>query len=408
MIYREIADRLSLEIQTAMKPGQRLPGVRELAQREQVSLITARNAYLELQERGLIVTRQGSGTFVAGRPAAGPLDLAGIHPPEDLLLWTREHLAAGFEGLSAYDPPDGYQPLRREAARWLARQGVQGEAVITSGSQQALFLTGLTLLKPGDTVAVEDPGYLGVVRVFEALGARVKRFSYPLDLAALQTIADARLIYIMPQAHIPSGGDLAPEVRGALIELALERNSYIIEDDPLSELCGVKPLKAEDRHERVIYLKSLSYLIGPGMRMGFAVFPAELTRRMLELKEINDLSLSGILQRALHQMLASGDFAAHVARLRQELAARQQLASSLGFAASGACLWLATPAAGRLHQASLLKQGLRVTPGDIYGPDWTNFIRVALLTPPAGELKSALERIQADIAAQPGLGLTEF
>ena len=85
-----------------------------------------------------------------------------------------------------------------------------------------------------------------------------------------------------------------------------------------------------------------------------------------------------------------------------------QLAGSLGFAARGVCLWLATPAAGRLHQASLLKQGLRVTPGDIYGPDWTNFIRVALLTPPASELKSALERIQADIAAQPGLGLTEF
>lgn len=408
MIYREIAERLAREIASTMKPGQRLAGVRELARQENISLITARNVYLELQKQGLIVSRQGSGTFVAGRVTGGPLDLAGIHPPEDMLLWVKKHL--GIEGLSAYDPPEGYLPLRQEAGRWLKSLGIAGETMITSGSQQALFLAGLTLLKPGDTVAVEDPGYLGVVRVFEALGAQVKRFSYPRTSADLELLDDpaVRLIYTMPRAHIPTGLSLNPEMGTALLELARRRGSYIIEDDPLTEICGLRPLKAVDAHARVIYLKSLSYLIGPGMRMGLAVFPPELARRLLEFKEINDLALSGILQRALHRMLASGEFGAHVKRLAAELADRQQLARSFGFEAQGVCLWLKTPASGRLHQASLLKQGLRVTPGDIYGPAWANYIRVALLTPPATELGRALELIRRDIATPPGLGLTEF
>jgi DNA-binding transcriptional MocR family regulator len=347
---------------------------------------------------------------VAGRALSGPLDLSGIHPPEEQLLWVKNHLNLSLEGLSAYDPPEGYLPLRQEAGRWLESLDITGEPVVTAGSQQALFLAGLSLLKPGDAVAVEEPGYLGVVRIFETLGAKVRRFSYPQSPAELETLDDPaiRLIYSMPQAHVPTGQSLDQPTRLALLELARRRGSYIIEDDPLSEICGGRPLKADDTHARVIYLKSLSYLIGPGMRLGLAVFPPELARRLLKLKEINDLALSGLLQRALHRMLASGDFSAHITKLKRELEKRQQLARSLGFEAAGACLWLRTPASGRLHQASLLKQGLRVTPGDIYGPDWTNFIRAALITPPAAELERALELIRADLTSQPGLGLTEF
>jgi DNA-binding transcriptional MocR family regulator len=410
LIYRDIAERLAREIASSMKPGQRLPGVRELAQRENISLITARNVYVELQQQGLIVSRQGSGTFVAGRDTGGPLDLAGIHPPEEQLLWVKHHLNLSLEGLSAYDPPEGYLPLRQEAGRWLKNLEINDEAVITAGSQQALFLAGLSLLKPGDAVAVEEPGYLGVVRIFETLGAQVRRFSYPQGPDDLEALDDPaiRLIYCMPQAHVPTGSSLDLPTRTALLELARRRGSYIIEDDPLSEICGGRPLKALDTHGRVIYLKSLSYLIGPGMRLGLAVFPPELARRLLKLKEINDLALSGLLQRALHRMLASGDFGAHLVKLRRELERRQQLAQAMGFEVSGACLWLKTPASGRLHQASLLKQGLRVTPGDIYGPAWTNYIRAALLTPPAAELERALELIRSDLTSHPGLGLTEF
>ena len=397
MLYREIAERISAEITAGMQPGTRLPGLREFALKNNISLVTARNVYKLLEERGLVVTRQGAGTFVAGCSSDGTVNLADVRAPQDMLLWVAGSLRISAAGLAAYDPPQGYEPLREQAGLWLGKLGVRQLPIITSGSQQAMFLSGLALLRPGDVVAVDDPGYVGAVRIFESLGAVIKRVPYLQREADLDFLRDdrIRLFYTMPQGQVPTGRVIPPELRSALLRLADRHGFYIIENDPLSGILSSRPLKADDGNDRVIYLKSLSTVLGPGMRIAFAVPPEALTARFLELKEINDLSLSGILQRSLCAMLQGSDFEDHLLRLKKELEHRLAfLRANTAWHTRGPCLWLKTDAPSRVHQNNLLKMGVRVTPGDVYGPQWSNHLRLSLLAAARPEYERAIVHIR--------------
>jgi len=411
MRYRSVAERLANEILKKKRPGERLPGVRELASQEDISLVTARNVYQYLMAKGLVITRQGAGTFVAYGSTDRTIDMASIRPPEELLLWVGSHLNITLEGLSTYDPPQGFEPLREQAHSWLATLGIDKSPIITAGSQQALFLVGLALLKPGDAVAVEDPGYKGAVRIFESLGARVipiPCISSRNDLKNLHTL-DISLLYTMPQGHIPTGNTIPDDLRGELLNLALRKDFLIIEDDPLSEILGKTPLKALDTRDRVIYIKSLSNILGPGLRIGFAVVPEDMFSRIIHFKEINDLSLSGILQRFLLSMLSSSDLKDHVKRLKNELQIRSHYLSEFwGQTVKGPCLWIRTPVPSRICQEDLLHQGVRITPGDIYGPEWADHIRLSLLTPSHADFGKSLNIVQQFLQGISGPGLNEF
>jgi DNA-binding transcriptional MocR family regulator len=401
MQYRDIAERLGKEIMASRKPGDRLPGVRELAEQEGISLVTARNVYALLREKGLLVVRQGSGTFVRAFGDRGFVDMASIGPPDELLLWVGPHLRLPLEGLAEYDPPEGYEPLRERARQWLEESGVDGLPLVTSGSQQALFLAGLALLKRGDAVAVETPCYRGAVRIFESLGAKVVPVPYLTGKDSLNALKNKgiRLFYTMPQGHFPTGRSIPQGVRPALLALAERNGFYIIEDDPVSELVGVPPLKSLDRHHRVIYTKSLSNILGPGLRIGFSLFPEALLEKIVRLKEINDLSISSMIQRMLHALMLSQDFSVYIRKLKALVASRQKLVSGLtGAPVPGVCAWIETPEPGRLHAERLLQAGIRVTPGDIYGPEWAHHIRVSLLRAATARLEEAFQAIRRDVS----------
>jgi GntR family transcriptional regulator, regulator for abcA and norABC len=149
--------------------------------------------------------------------------------------------------------------------------------------------------------------------------------------------------------------------------------------------------------------------MGPGLRIGFAVVPSPMYTGFLHLKEINDLSLSGILQRCLFAMLASSDLEEHVKRLKTELKTRlAYLSQATTWATNGPCLWLKTSVPSRISQEKLLEQGLRITPGDIYGPAWSDHIRLSLLTPSRADFERAVVIIQDYLKGVVGPGLTEF
>jgi GntR family transcriptional regulator, regulator for abcA and norABC len=411
MRYRLVAERLAKEILKKKRPGDRLPGVRDLARQENISMVTARNVYQYLMAKGLVISRHGSGTFVAYGSMDRTIDMASIRPPEELLLWVGSHLNITLEGLSTYDPPQGFEPLREQARSWLATLGIDESPIITAGSQQALFLVGLSLLKKGDRVAVEDPGYQGAVRIFESLGAKVIPIPCISSRKDLETIRglNISILYTMPQGHIPTGNTIPACLREDLLKLADEKSFYIIEDDPLSEILGIVPLKAGDRKERVIYIKSLSNILGPGLRIGFAVVPKTMHSSIIHFKEINDLSLSGILQRFLFSMLSSSDLREHVKRLKNELQSRMDyLSASAGYQATGPCLWIKTPVPSRICQEDLLQRGVRITPGDIYGSRWSDYIRLSMLTPSHADFERALTIIQHYLKGVKGPGLTEF
>ena len=411
MRYRSIAEKLASDILKKKRPGERLPGVRELAKQEGISLVTARNVYQHLVGKGLVISRQGAGTFVSYGSTGGAIDMATIRPPEELLLWVGPHLTITLDGLHTYDPPQGYEPLREQARIWLSSMGIDHTPIITAGSQQALFLVGLALLKKGDTVAVENPGYKGATRIFESLGAVVKPVPYISSQEDLDRISslDIRLLYTMPQGHIPTGRSIPGNLRGELLEIARKKDFFIIEDDPLSEVVGITPLKAQDTHNRVVYIKSLSNILGPGLRIGFTVVPESMFSKIIHFKEINDLSLSGILQRCLFTMLSSSDLKEHVRRLRAELTTRiDHLSKATEWTSGGPCLWIKSSVPSRISQENLLKLGVRITPGDIYGSQWSDHIRLSLLTPSRMDFERALEVIRRYLDGVQGPGLTEF
>jgi len=396
MKYKEIADRLENDIISNKRPGDRLPGLREIAKAEGISLLTARNVYLLLTRKGLITTRQGSGTFVAYSRPKGPIDLSCIAPPEEFLFWIGRHLSISPEGLSVYDPPQGYEPLIMQARQWLEPAGNWGMPIITAGSQQALFLAGLSLLRPGDLVAVENPGYTGARRIFESLGATVKPVPYMDTKDALDHLRDdrIRMFYTMPQAHIPTGSHIPQDVRDDLLSTAEVHDFYILEDDPLSDLTGIRPLKVRDKCERVIYIKSLSNILGPGLRIAFAVLPEHLYTSMLNLKEIIDLSISGILQRTLYEIMASGDLKRHITRLKSEMVVREKhIRDKIQWPSTSPCLWINTLIPGRIHMEKLLRLGVRIMPGDIYGTQWADHIRISLMSASREDFFQAMQII---------------
>ena len=188
-----------------------------------------------------------------------------------------------------------------------------------------------------------------------------------------------------------------------------QKDFFIIEDDPLSEVVGITPLKARDTHEKVIYIKSLSNILGPGLRIGFAVVPEAMYGSIIHLKEINDLSLSGILQRCLSAMLASSDLKEHVKRIKTELQTRQAyLSRTTAWTTGGPCLWMKTKVPSRISQEKLLDLGVRITPGDIYGARWSHYIRLSLLTPSRSDFERAVGIVQEYLKGVTGPGLTEF
>jgi len=384
MRYKDIADRLEHEILNSWKAGKRLPGLRELAEKENISLITARNVYLHLRKKGLVEIRQGSGTYVARGVTSDVIDMADIRPPEEFLSWHVSYFPDLREGIRAYDPPEGFGPLREKASQWLMAQGIKGKPLITTGSQQALFLAGLAVIQEGAIVAIEDPGYEGARRIFESLGASIKLVPYLDNIDAMEHLKDPRIdiVYTMPQGHIPTGKSIPRDLRGKLLDLAEVYDFYIIEDDPLSDLLYETPLKAEDSTDRVIYIKSLSNILGPGIRIGFCVVPEDLYPSVLRFKEINDLTTSGILQRLLFTMLVSHGFETHLARLRSLLDSRKAYTSDkFNWSTGGVSLWIDTGSPARIHMERLLSLGVRITPGDIYGPLWSNYLRVSIITP---------------------------
>ncbi|MGH1523285.1 PLP-dependent aminotransferase family protein [Leifsonia sp. L25] len=357
-VYRALRDAV---LDGRLRRGERLPATRELAASLGVSRSTVSTAYERLTAEGYLVARVGSGTFVAlpaatgerpaRRPAAAqpaPLwrDLAdplwaephpiaydfGVGSPDPTLfpadVWRRS-VTAALRGpalrTAHYADPAGPERLRAGIARHLglARsvEAAAADVVVTSGAQQAFDLLGRTLLSPGDTVAVEDPGYPPVRQLFEQLGARV--VPVPVDDHGLRVdlLPPARLVYVTPSHQFPLGGVLPLERRTELLEWAARHDAVVVEDDYDSEYRfgarSLDPLQRLDADGRVVYVGTFSKTMLPGLRLGFVVAPQTLVPALRSAKRLTDWHNDVVTQAAMASLLDSGAFAAHVRRARR-------------------------------------------------------------------------------------------
>ena len=331
-----------------LRPGQRIPSTRALAAELGVSRLPVLAAYEQLLNEGYFDGRRGSGTyvnaeFVGGRRAALEKRPTARHdeglrpfrlsaPALDQFpraAWARivaRHAHAMPAELMGYGDPAGYLPLREQIAEYLrTARAVRCEAshvLVVSSSQAALRICAATLVTPGSTVALEEPGYPGARVALSVPGAGVEYIPVDdegIDVEALTTTT-LRAVYVTPSHQYPLGVSMSATRRVALLAWAARTNGWVIEDDYDSEYRYVsRPLGAlqgMDAHERVVYIGTFSKVLFPALRVGYVVVPPRLWDTFLQARDAHDIFSPTLYQLALTDFLQEGRFARHIRRMR--------------------------------------------------------------------------------------------
>jgi 2-aminoadipate transaminase len=248
---------------------------------------------------------------------AGGLPSPEAFPVAALAEATAAVLARDPTAALQYATTEGLPALRAWVAGQQAVPTSLDEVLVTHGSQQALDLVVRATLRPGDTVALADPAYVGALQAFRQAGARLEGLPTDHDGIRVDVLADrldrglhATLVYVVPDFDNPSGTTLSDERRDALAALADHHGFLIVEDDPYSRLrwggAFLAPLRA--RSDRVVSLGTTSKILAPGLRVGWAVAPGPLIRDLVTLKQAADLHTAALNQQIAHAVLTTPDF----------------------------------------------------------------------------------------------------
>ncbi|NJL94368.1 MAG: PLP-dependent aminotransferase family protein, partial [Anaerolineae bacterium] len=235
----------------------------------------------------------------------------------------------------------GYAPLREGIATYLASsRGVvchPDQIIITSGAQQGVFLAAHILLDPGERVIIEEPGYGGAQRAFTMAGARL--VPTPLDSEGLviqagaATAPDARVAFVTPSRQYPLGIMMSLKRRLELLDWAVQRQGWIIEDDYDSEFRytgrPIPALQGLDTSARVIYIGTFSKVLFPTLRLGYVVVPEDLLGAFVHLRGALDTNTHTLSQVVLADFIAAGHFMRHIRRMRKLYAERSTTFAAL-------------------------------------------------------------------------------
>lgn len=256
-------------------------------------------------------------------------------PHEEFAEIAARVLREDYQRALQYGVTEGDRLLRGAVRDWLAQDGLElslDEITITSASQQGLDLVGKVFLDRGDVVFCDLPTYLAAIQMFTAYGAEkvgIPQQEDGMDLDILERrIAEAlqrgkrpKLIYLVPDFHNPTGITMSLAKRRRVLEIAERYNLLIIEDDPYSKLrfAGepLPPIKSLDRSGRVVFLRTFSKTLCPGIRVGLMAASAEITDQIVKLKQPTDLCSPPLTQRLAYEFMTHYDFAGHIAEIQR-------------------------------------------------------------------------------------------
>ncbi len=431
--YKQLGDAICGMINEGkIKPNEKLPPIRKLSEALGVNNITIVSAYRYLENKKAAYARVGSGTYVSEvlvEEQPKPITAGEYHrhnhefqikdainfansgtskelfPIEEFKLLFNQVLDRDKGNAFDYTDSQGYEPLREAVCTYLDEYGIKTSSdkiQIISGAQQGVDIISKAMLGVGDVLFVEQPTYYGAVGAFfsrgaQVLGVPIEKDGMDLDrLRGLLKIYRPKFIYVMTYFQTPTCVSYSMEKKRKLLELASEYDTYIIEEDNQSEFNysneTIVPLKALDTKNRVIYIKSFSKILMPGLRLGFMVLPKKVLQQVMSAKYTTDIYTSGFTQRAFDLYLRSNGFKKHTEMMRRIFRERyefmmKQIDNHLRGVckyqkpAGGLSVWIELKngiSSNELGQ-SLLEKNVVVTPGTVFSIEGNElpFIRLS-------------------------------
>jgi 2-aminoadipate transaminase len=388
-----------------------------------------------------------------GAVLAGGKDIISFapgYPAPDTFAWqdfrdiAAELLATHDAAVLQYGPTRGYAPLLDAITGIQQSRGIAtaaDELLVTTGSQQGLDLVARVLIDPGDVILVELPTYVGAISAFRNVQATmigVPQEADGIELGALDATwqrlraegCRIKFLYVVPNFQNPTGLLIGLQKRQRLLEWAERRDVLIVEDDPYRELffedsaseSDVRPIKADDRQGRVVYLSSFSKTLAPGYRVAWIAAPAPLAAKLEMAKQAEDLLTGSLDQRMIYEACRRGVLERQLPILRQHYAAKRDVMESalrreLGGLVTwpkprgGFFLWLTLPAgidADRMLTRAI-EEGVIYVAGEAFyvNGEGKNTLRLSFSAPSHQRIDAGVSRLAATLrseAAAPATG----
>ncbi len=434
-LSEQLSSRLADRIRTRLlAPGARLPSVRQCAQQQGVSASTVVAAYDRLLAQGLVEAHKNRGFFVRqtsvanleASPGAGATSLPrtkygfeaqhvpvnatalirgmfqgssdkpqpgmGVFPPDWLetsFLASAVRKVTSGSALKSYSlqygEPAGDSGLRKSLSNKLAAINVPAspEQIITTvGATHALDVVSRTLLRAGDYVMVEEPGWAIEFARLAALGMQVLPVPRGADGPDLEVMArycelhHPKLFVSVSVFHNPTGFCLSPGVAHRVLQLANAHDFFIVEDDTYSHLAPdhATRLCALDGLQRTVYVSGFAKILAPGWRVGYLAAPKSLVEQLLDTKLLTTLTTPALLEKALAWSIDQGQLRRHAERIRARLdlartrSVKLALNAGCSFAAPPAGLfgWVDTGVDTDALSQRMLDEGYLLAPGALF------------------------------------------
>lgn len=258
---------------------------------------------------------------------AGGLPNKDFFPMEELRLSAMRLMSGTDRNIFQYANTEGYLPLREKIAERYAQKGLHvspDNILITNGSQQGLDLIGKVFINEGDSVLIEEPGYLGAIQAFSIYKPRfvpVPLLETGLDVNKFRDEVDKKspkLAYLIPNFQNPSGISYDEQTRKQIAEYASLKKFFILEDDPYGDIRFQGKARHSFYHylpEQTIMLGTFSKTIVPAFRMGWIVAPDDVLEKLIIAKQASDLHTDYFTQRLIFQYLSDYKMDDHIAQI---------------------------------------------------------------------------------------------
>ena len=407
-----------------LRPGMRVPPIRNFAETHGISRFTVVEAYDRLVALGYLQSRRGAGFFVAPRqepaPAAGrcceqerAFDNVGVlyqclDDTSDRLKvgagwlpseWLDEEgVRRNIRALSRradahvadYGTPRGYRPLRDQLQIKLGEIGIAADPsqiVLAQGATQALDIIFRYLVEPGDCVFVDDPGYWNLFSMLRLQGINligVPRTQDGPDTSALEALLaqhQPKLFFTHSVLHNPTACNLTPATAFRILQLAEKHNFLVVEDDTYADFHpgNATRLAQLDQLRRVIYVGSFSKTLSANLRVGFLACDMDLAAKLTDVKIITCVATSEFAERLVYLMLIEGHYRKFLERVQGRLAdatartLRLLEKSGLNVYAEpkgGMFVWAEAPGINDSAQLATqaAQEGVMLAPGNIFRP----------------------------------------